>query len=208
MPTLYRDWRPTAHDSAGLGLDDRQDWLVVPCMRTRDSGPREESNFASALSMLGGESETVEVHRFGHWGPGWFEVILAAPAHSEAVEGIEDALESYPILDDSDLSERETDAARECWEAWGRHDYLRAMRSELGLSDLAIDLIREYVEADTLLSECERQESAYFEGDTCVFPETMPSRDTVAGWLCAARRAWKVARRNEWAVRGILASMQ
>ena len=33
----YRDFRPTGLDPKGLGLADRQDWLVVPIIRTRDS---------------------------------------------------------------------------------------------------------------------------------------------------------------------------
>lgn len=207
MPTLYRDWSPTACDTRGLNLPDRQDWLVVPCMRTRDSGPLDESNFASALARLGGESETVEVHRFGHWGPGWFEVILAAPTHESAVESIESMLEDYPILCENDFSDREHDAAWEAWEAWGKCDYLRDMRRELNLSGHAFDLLNQYTCASLLLEACEARESAYFHDAECIFPNAMPSRETVAEWLLAARKQWKIDRRNEWAARGIMASM-
>lgn len=81
---------------------------MVGISRTRDSDALDESNFRTALAMLGGESDTVEVHRFGHWGPGWFEVILVAPG-SEAqrlAEHIEDSLQEYPILDEHDYSNR------------------------------------------------------------------------------------------------------
>lgn len=47
----YREFRPTAYDTAGLGLEDRQDWIVVPCSQTRDSGSYERSNFEVAQRM-------------------------------------------------------------------------------------------------------------------------------------------------------------
>ncbi len=48
----YGDWAPTDFDRRGAFLDDRADWLVFPCMRTRDSRPLEESNFQSALKQI------------------------------------------------------------------------------------------------------------------------------------------------------------
>lgn len=62
----YKEFRPTQFDAKGLGLEDQQDWIVVPVSQNRDSGPFEESNFTSALKILGGESEDVEVHQFNH----------------------------------------------------------------------------------------------------------------------------------------------
>src|SRR5262245_4928699 len=75
----YADYRPTGFDRRGLNLPDQQQWLLAPCSRNRDSSLLEQSNFDVCLKALGGESETVEVHRFGHWGCGWFELILVAP---------------------------------------------------------------------------------------------------------------------------------
>lgn len=113
----YKDFRPTAHDAKGLGLDDRQDWLVLGVAHNRDSSVLEESNWAMALEDLGGESDTVEVHRFGHWGPGWFELILVAPGSqaAEDAEAIEAALADYPVLSDDDYSERCLDVANQVW---------------------------------------------------------------------------------------------
>lgn len=82
----YRDYKPTSYDSAGLSLPDRQDWLVAPVIQTRDSDCLEQSNFASLLGSIGGESDTVEVHSFNHWGPGWFEIILIDPADEKACQ--------------------------------------------------------------------------------------------------------------------------
>lgn len=117
----YREFQPTGFDPKGLGLDDRQEWLVVPVMRTRDSGPLDESNFDAAAKRLGGEGDTVEVHRFGHWGPGWFEIIIVDPTSEAATvaQEIEACLADYPVLDENDFSEREWNAANETW----RHCY-------------------------------------------------------------------------------------
>ena len=97
---------------------DLSNFLLVPVIRTRDSGIRQLSNFNTALKMLGGESDTVQIHRFGHWGCGWFERILIDPKDARAVakgEDIESCLADCPILDDSDYSEREWEYAQETW---------------------------------------------------------------------------------------------
>jgi hypothetical protein len=131
----YSEYQPTGFDPKGLALDDKQDWLVLPCGRNRDSGVRQESNFHCALAMLGGESWSgdggnVEVHRFGHWACGWFEIIIVRPDTKEAkeAESIECALADYPVLDDSDVSDREHEAEWEAWGAWGARDMRRHLR--------------------------------------------------------------------------------
>lgn len=103
----YSKFCPTGLDPAGLALASQQDWLVIPCSRNRDSGALDESNFRVALESLGGESDDVQVHRFGHWACGWFEIIIVNPARENAVdkaEGIEAALANYPVLSDEDYS--------------------------------------------------------------------------------------------------------
>lgn len=115
----YSDYQPTQFDRKGAFLeDDRQSWEVVPVIQTRDSETLERSNFEVALQWLGGESETVEVHRFGHWGPGWFEIIIVDPKSPQynIAEEIEAALAYYPVLDDMHFSELEYNEAREEWE--------------------------------------------------------------------------------------------
>ena len=104
----YSGFRPTGFDSH-ITVEPRETWYVVPTPRNRDSDCLQESNFDAALKRLGGESETVEVHRFGHWTCGWFEIIIVAPssdAYRLACE-IEASLEDYPILDENDFSEKE-----------------------------------------------------------------------------------------------------
>jgi hypothetical protein len=131
----YRNFTPTNFDS---NIDiDRAAWLVVPVGQNRDSGSFDQSNFETALAMLGGESETVEVHRFGHWANGWFEIIIVKPnSKSETIGNeIETSLEDYPLLDDDDHSEREWNAACEGWDNWGRAEEIENLGDELGLEN-------------------------------------------------------------------------
>lgn len=133
----YGEYRPAESDAKGLALDDQQAWLVVPVGRNRDSGPFGESNFETALTMLGGESETVEVHRFRHWGCGWLEIIIVAPDSPAAAiaEEIEASLEGYPVLDDDDFSTREHGAYLECWQSWGAREFRRELVKKFDLDD-------------------------------------------------------------------------
>jgi hypothetical protein len=116
----YREWAPTAMDPRGLAGDriGRSDWLVGPVSITRDSEALSLSNWRVALRSLESvdpDGEDHEVHRFGHWGPGWFEVILIRPgtgAHREAW-GIECSLADYPVLSDDDFSELEHELAED-----------------------------------------------------------------------------------------------
>lgn len=132
----YSQFKPTPYDCRGLALPDRQTWLVCSVSQTRDSDPLNQSNFACALKMLGGESDTVEIHRFGHWGPGWFEIIIVAPNTEAArvAQEIEDRLADYPILDEMDHSQREQEAADETWRLCYREKeriaYIRKHRSQ------------------------------------------------------------------------------
>ena len=188
----YSEFRPTGFDPKGAFLDDRQDWLVVPCSRTRDTGPFEESNFETALDMLGGESESVEVHRFGHWGPGWFELILVAPGSDAAkkAEDIESSLENYPVLDDEDLSRREYDDFLESWDSWARRDFVKFLASEFLTSQAAARL--EDVDSDKLFEfYWEHASEPYYtdsSGVTMSFRERDFSRQDVAKLLWDSRK--------------------
>jgi hypothetical protein len=112
----FSEFRPTRYDSH-ITVEGKEDWLVLPCTRNRDSECLDESNFHTALQELGGEGDDVEIHRFSHWGPGWFELILirsGTEAEKIALQ-IESKLENYPILNEDDLGEREQIAANETW---------------------------------------------------------------------------------------------
>lgn len=90
--------------------------LVVVVGHNRDSDILTKSNFSVALDLLGGESDNVQVSRFGHWGSGWFELILVNPKslkHLKIAYDIHNKLEEYPVLDDADYSERESESYAE-----------------------------------------------------------------------------------------------
>lgn len=106
MFTPYSQWAPSQLDTKGLNLADRQDWLVPNIGQNRDSGCLTTHNFAEfekRLAEVDSKGVAHEVHRFGHWACGWFEIILVQPnsaAHKAAQEMLE-ALEEYPILRES-----------------------------------------------------------------------------------------------------------
>ena len=118
----YSKYKPTAFDSAGAFLPDQQDWLVCPVGITRDTGGHDFalSNFRTLehmLDELDPDGTDHEVCNFGHWGPGWFEIIIVRPdtaCAKKAIE-VEEALENYPVLDEEDYSRREHDTAVESW---------------------------------------------------------------------------------------------
>ena len=123
----YGNFRPTPMDHSGAFLPDRADWFVGPVSHNRDSGLLDESNWDAAVKVMTedcgpeGEDNGWEIHRFGHWGPGWFEIIIARPNSPAAVKLAElaSALDGYPVLDDVDHSQREYDGAIENIESEG-----------------------------------------------------------------------------------------
>lgn len=101
------------------GSTEHKDMLLL-ISRTRDSSILEESNFDAALKRLGGESETVQVHRFNHWACGWIEHILIDASDKEKVaiaEQIERDIDAYPVLNEDDFSEREWNQMSEYWKS-------------------------------------------------------------------------------------------
>lgn len=124
----YREFQPTGFDARGFLGDsigpeddpDVSDWLVLPVSRTRDSGCLDRCNFETALRLVRAADPEGTDHvspRFGHWGPGWYEIILVRPESPAAkvAEAIESSLSDYPSLDDERLSEMEWDEAAEYW---------------------------------------------------------------------------------------------
>lgn len=105
MPANYAGEVWPAYYSAGVG-------------QSRDSDDLEASNFAAMLKDLGGESETVVVVREGHWAVGWVEWIAIHQDDGKALQIADEnvaRLESYPVLDEDDWSERETESANSIW---------------------------------------------------------------------------------------------
>ena len=128
---------PSGWDSRAnyMGAIPEDTWLCVMGWN-RDSGILSESNRETALAMLGGESDNVQIFRFGHWACGWVEYLaVKSGSPSEKIgQEIFDSLDSYPILDESDFCERENEEANrvwlECFNAKERIAYIRKHREQ------------------------------------------------------------------------------
>jgi hypothetical protein len=181
----YEKFAPTPFDR-NINIDDedsdRSHWFVMPVGRNRDSQPISEVNFKAFLEELGGERETVEVHRFGHWACGWLEILIVDPSDDAAMRKAYDLarfLEDYPVLDDEALSEAENDSAQESWDNWARSEVERAVEgliedefNELydedwpcDPSELANELIDKWTEEHGLPEYETHSDGAHFDTD-------------------------------------------
>lgn len=141
----FKTFKKTAdfHSVMSNGIDsysnysgpDYQGWLCGPT-ETRDSEILAISNFHSALERLGGESKDVQVVRFDHWGCGWFNRILVKATSSKAKElyQIYKDLETYPVLDEDDFSERESEYQADYAES-AKVELSQALSKHFGLKD-------------------------------------------------------------------------
>ncbi len=117
--------------------------------RNRDSDALTNSNFETALAAvqavaMDGEEETVIPVRESHWAVGWVEWIAIHQddtAALAAAEAIMERLSDYPVLDENDWSERETEEAgevwRNCYNEKERVQYIREHRSQFEFSDMS-----------------------------------------------------------------------
>lgn len=139
----YAQFCPSGCDARGLGLPNRQEWLVVPVGTNRDADALQRSNWAVVTADLEKQPATsyddpdVEIHRFGHWACGWFEVALVRPGSpaAEAAERWECALSDYQVADENHFSDLEH---TETMTYWGqmRLDERRAECERAGVSKL------------------------------------------------------------------------
>lgn len=131
----YRDFSPTCFDRGILFNDDRDSWYVAPVSQTRDSGALERSNFKACEGMLEAAGLVYELHRFGHWGPGWYEILIIKPSDCARafLEDLEKRLADYPVLDEDGMSEEEAEEAGDTWHFMGMRSRIR-MACEAGLS--------------------------------------------------------------------------
>ena len=162
----YGDWAPTCFDVKGAFLNGEEEdyslWFVGPCLVTRDSAALETANYRAllaALEKVDPERVDHEERRFGHWGPGWYDIVLVRPdtAAAGALEECSRALANYPILDEDLLSELELEERDETWK---HRDVVRelekALRAEnpewpeyaeeTALENVDTDALRELVE--------------------------------------------------------------
>ena len=129
MPTLYSNFRPTQFDHP-IQIEDRSDWLVAPVIRNRDSGIMTQSNWECQLDALALAMTEYEVHSFGHWANGWFEIVLVHPDHADVVEELEASLADYPILSEAHYSNAEWEAVYRYWENMRLRERIRLCNDE------------------------------------------------------------------------------
>src|SRR5262245_21422183 len=101
MPEDYFGETWPAYYSSGVG-------------QSRYSADLEASNSATTLRDLGGESDTVTVVRESHWAVGSVEWIAIHQDDEKALAVADEncaRLANYPVLDESDWSEREQASA-------------------------------------------------------------------------------------------------
>ena len=106
----FGDSRPTGFDRRHGSFADAEShaqWYVV-AGQNRDSDALTKSNFECATSNLEACGEDAyHIHRFGHWGCGWYEVLIVNNENEKACEEADDmlrALADYPCLDDEHYS--------------------------------------------------------------------------------------------------------
>lgn len=125
---LYANYTPSGYDPQGAFLPDRQDWIVAPISRTRDTADALTiANWKAQLTLLGGESETVELHRFGHWACGWFEIVLVHPSRSDDIDDLVGGLNADGVLDEKLLWEVEDAQESEAWNSWGKDEFWKRL---------------------------------------------------------------------------------
>jgi len=114
----YREFQPTGFDSKGLGLDDKQDWLVAPNGTNRDAGVLTRANWEAQEKILAEadpDGLDHQVHRFGHWGNGWFEIVIVRPETLAAEVAEECDCSDYPVLSDDVYNRLEAEEKQCLW---------------------------------------------------------------------------------------------
>ena len=109
---------PSGLDSGNNYMGQR-DFPGMYCLLTqnRDSEALTRSNWTVAIDQLGGEGENVEIHRFGHWACGWWELLAVrenTPEFDIALE-IEEKLKGYPVLNEENYYTLEYTEASDFW---------------------------------------------------------------------------------------------
>jgi len=171
-----KEWNPTAWDNKSNYLGDRArfHWFVAPVILTRDADLLEQSNFETVKKELEGE-KGVEIHSFGHWACGYYDIILIHPWRKDIVarcEEIEEQLYSYPVLDEDHLMELEAEEEIRCWELYGRENFIDELQEhiDLVLEDYSTNQIDSlwYFLASRLPWDCERGDSPHWNLDGAI----------------------------------------
>jgi hypothetical protein len=116
---------------------DLSDFYLAPVSVTRDTADSLSlSNWqvvTEELEKLARHDET-GIARMGHWACGWYEIFLIHATDSEALKAADQwaaDLESYPVADESHLSELESQEEDEAWERYGESEWRDAIAKQL-----------------------------------------------------------------------------
>src|SRR5579872_3369390 len=125
--------------------DNPQDWGIV-YTHNRDSGVVERCNAVDIEEALAPfvESGDVTAEHHSHWACGWVDgYAIRVFRDGEITEAfrtyfdLRARMEDYPVLNESRLSEMETEESAQGWEDWGQHDFIRALEKRFGVSTVA-----------------------------------------------------------------------
>jgi len=148
---LYKHFKPTGFDGH-LHLEDREHWIVAPVSINRDTEDAETlSNWQALQNQLDQHEIDYEVHRFGHWANGWFEIILVEPSEKseQTLEEVEGVLSESLVIDSALYDEVTAQLELEDWNAWGYTNFLRTLEREVSdelyssLEELSIEQLKE-----------------------------------------------------------------
>lgn len=111
-------------------------WLVF-LARNRDSNILEDLNFEVAFDAVRDETTAKEgehrpqIVRESHWACGWVEWIAIHSSDAGAIaeaEKLAARLDTYPVLDETELSNRECEAAYKGWAEASIRDRIHALK--------------------------------------------------------------------------------
>lgn len=143
--------------------------------QNRDSDLLTQSNFISALKQIGGETETVQVIRQGHWACGWIELIMIHENDEVSLmkaDKIKKAYKNYPVVDESHFSEFEHDAVSDMTKdnmKYFMNDLLKEVGAEeVKLSKNDINTLEQFIYYATQEDSSYRgADEAYFRPEEC-----------------------------------------
>jgi hypothetical protein len=147
---LYSEFKPTGFDNH-IQIEDRENWHIMPISINRDTECCVTlSNWQVCQDMMNKANIEYELHNFGHWACGWFEILIVHPDSQDFVEEIENLLDQYPILNDDHHSNMEIEKEDQSWSEYGFRDFLS------GYNDIASNETEEHIV--TLLENMDKEE--------------------------------------------------
>ena len=159
----FGEFQPTGFDVKGKGADfENRDWLVSTIQLNRDSGLIEKSNWLTLIDDLGAlepeGSHHWEIHRFGHWGCGWFEIVVLNPNSRDSrvldqALKLESALQDYPILSEDRLQRLQLESFNDWVDDMGVSEVYNKIEND----DVLSPFYNQFKDSDIIfaLNECE-----------------------------------------------------